>query len=529
MIRENLLSGKGLEQAGRGIERTARSLERTSEQVVSSATTLRRKIDMTLLRWQAHLDTPLIDRLFPWFSAFLLTIVLVLLSLARFRDLGMGEQIGYYIQAAHLIDVGESPEISQLGLNIFALQAAWLFWPIAWFSKLFPTGEFLLTIQAMALGVSVVPIWRIARGPANLRTGGAIALTLVYSLHPSIHALALVGFHPESFAIPALLTAYLASTSGRWWYFSSCACIVLVSRADLGLAIFALGLILLMENRRFVGRIVSSCGLAWFLLMAFLVQPLMSNSSYPHSEAFSDYGGGPFGIIFGMLGNPFLVIGDIFSRSNFEQIFLLIAPILFLPLVCFRYLLPVFPLLTLYLIAEVPENSFGNPQQNVPVIVFLFISASFGLSKIGTLGFSRIYVGRRILTVLFLLSVVFFVRDSSSSPYERPWEWGKRDEVDIARLTSVYRVGDEASIMVPANLYPKVSDRKNAYVLDHGDISKLDVDAVKKVDALVFDQNFLDLERKDIDNFKNFMSSNQFTQRYESKGIQVWLRNFVFD
>ena len=152
---------------------SSKGLERTGEQVTSTMIALRRKADITILRWQAHFDSPLADRFIPWIGAFLLTLSLALLSLARLRDLSVGEQIGYYIQASHLMEIGESPEVTQLGVNIFTLQASWLFWPIALLARFFPTGEFLLVIQAIALGLGVVPIWRIARGPANLRTGGA--------------------------------------------------------------------------------------------------------------------------------------------------------------------------------------------------------------------------------------------------------------------------------------------------------------------------------------------------------------------
>ena len=147
------------------------------------------------------------------------------------------------------MEIGESPEITQLGLNIFALQAAWLFWPIALIARLFPAGEFLLMVQSLSLGLAVVPIWRIARGPANLRTGGATTLVFAYSLHPSIHNLNLAGFHPEAIAVPALLAAYLAGYYEKWWISSGLIILVLTSRADLGLAVAAIGVIFFLENK----------------------------------------------------------------------------------------------------------------------------------------------------------------------------------------------------------------------------------------------------------------------------------------
>ena len=58
-----------------------KSFERTTEQVTSTMADLRRRADITLLRWQAHFDSPIADRVIPWLGAFLLSLSLALLSL----------------------------------------------------------------------------------------------------------------------------------------------------------------------------------------------------------------------------------------------------------------------------------------------------------------------------------------------------------------------------------------------------------------------------------------------------------------
>ena len=502
----------------------AKSLERTSEQVATTMVTLRRKADITFLRWQARFDSPIADRFIPWFGALLLSLSLVLLSLSRFRDLSMGEQLGYYIQASHLMEIGESPEITQLGLNIFALQAAWLFWPIALIARLFPAGEFLLVVQSLSLGLAVVPIWRIARGPANLRTGGAATLVFAYSLHPSVHNLNLAGFHPEAVAVPALLAAYLAGYYEKWWISSGLIIIVLTSRADLGLAVAAVGVIFFLENKKTAGRVVSFCGLAWFLLMAFWIQPSIGSGHYPHIAAFKHFGGSPLDVIFGMLSDPLGLFKDLLVRSNFEQIILIIAPVLFLPLIYLRYVLPAIPLLVFYLIADVPVGVLGNPQQDAAVLAVVFIAATYALMKMGSSGVSRILIGRRILTVLLLTAIVFFIRDSASSPFEKPWEWGKRDETDIARVTSVFWLGQDASVTVPANLYPEIADRKSAFVLEIDIPFIPNREQFKHLDAVIFDDNIADWSNVDLAKFEGKMKELGFNKRYNSKGIQTWIR-----
>ena len=90
-------------------ERTAQSLERTGETVVTTVVSVRRRLDIVMLRWQARLDAPVWDRSLPWISAVVLAVILSLLALARQRDLGIGSDLGHYLQASHLMDLGFEP------------------------------------------------------------------------------------------------------------------------------------------------------------------------------------------------------------------------------------------------------------------------------------------------------------------------------------------------------------------------------------------------------------------------------------
>ena len=343
-----------------------------------------------------------------------------------------------------------------------------------------------------------------------------------WAVHVSlaINGLPVVG----AVAIPALLAAYLAGHYEKWWTSSGLLVLVLLSRADLGLAVAAIGVIFFLENRKVVGRVVTFLGLLWFLLMAFWVQPSIGLGHYPHITAFRHFGEGSLDVIFGMLSDPFGLLKDLLVRTNFEQVILIIAPVLFLTLIHLRYVLPAVPLLIFYLIADVPVGVLGNPQQDVAVLAVAFIAATYALMKMGSTGVSRILVGRRILTVLLLTATVFFIRDSASSPFEKPWEWGRRDETDIARVTSVFWLGPDASVAAPANLYPEIAERKNAFVI------KIDVpfepssEQLKHLDAVIFDENIVAWTNAELIKFERKMGELGFDRRYDSKGIHTWIR-----
>ena len=504
--------------------RAARGLERTSEHVVTTVTEMRRRLDIHLLRWQARIDAPAVDRSLPWVVATILGLTLILLALARHQDLGVGAQLGHYLQAVHLMAVGRPPVVSELGVDVFAIQASWLFWPVSWLARVFPPAETMLTVQSVALALGVVPLWRIARGPANLRSGAAGALVVAYALHPSIHNLNLSGFHPEALALPALMGAYLAGHRGRWWILAVLVAVVVAARADLGLAVFALGLVLVTEDRRRPGWLTAGFGVTWFLVMAFGVQPALGDGSYPHLMAFADFGDSVDDVLFGMLADPAGLAGDLLARASFEKLLLLVGPVLFLPLVRPRYLIPLFPLMALYLIADVPDDGFGNPHQDVAAVVLVFVAATWALMRIGTSGFSRVMVDRRVLAVLVLTAAVFFVRDAAPSPYEEPWAWGRRDAVDLARVASTGWVGDQARVLAAPALYPLLAERETAYVLHLGEPTTPDATMVAGVDVLVFDGNDLNWARSQIRDFEDGMVELGFGRRYESEGIQVWIR-----
>ena len=505
-------------------DRTTRALDWTGEQVVTTVYTARRRYDMALLRFQARLESPKADRFFPWVIALSVWLVLALLAVARSKDLGLNSTLGFHLQALHLMESGISPNVSELGINIFAQHAAFILYPIALLTKIFPPTETLLVVQAFAIAIAVVPLWRIGRESANLRVEACSAITLAYALHPSVQNLNLAGFHPEVFALPALLAAYLQGQKERWWAVAALLLIVLSSRSDLGLAVAALGVVFMFEEKQRKGVLVTVLGLSWFLMMAFVVQPAIGNGEYPHLESFASYGAGSFGVLFGLISEPFSVLGDLFARESFEKVLLLVAPVLFLPLVRMRYLSPVLPLLGFYLIAEVTTDDLYNPQQDVALLTFVFIAALYALTRIGQAGVKRILVDKRVLAVLALTAVVFFVRDAASSPYEEPWEWGKRDVSDIARLDAVENIEIYDRVLAHPSMFNLVAERETIKLLPEDDHYLPSFGLVAGIDIVLFDSNNLDWEQNDIEVFGNGLQTIGFKKEFDRAGIQVYSR-----
>lgn len=447
-----------------------------------------KRVDLWVLRWQARLENRSVDRFTPWFVAVALFGLLLSLALARSRSLDGGTELATFAQASWLIGEGFKPVSSIIDGNVLAQNASLILYPISVLTSALPTVTTLLVIQSAALALGVVPIWRIARRVTDLRWGATATVVFAYVTYSAVHNVNLADFHPEVVALPALLFAVLYGLTGKWVRFLLFVLVVLSARADLGLAIAGLGILLVVEGSRRAGWATAILGFGWFIVAVFWLQPKLGTGDYPAVSAFSDFGtDGPFDVLRGFLTNPLDLLGNLGSRQNFFTIVSLLAPVLFLPVVAPRYLLPTVPLYALYLAADVPAGTLEEAQQTIPVTAFVFVATIFALKRSGTVRVEKVNVDRRLLWALVLTASVFFVRDSASSPYEEPWAWGARDNVDQARYAAIAIIPDDAAVRASPRLLPLLFERERLFELDTTGPEPDEQAAVDRVEWVVFD------------------------------------------
>lgn len=448
---------------------------------------VRSRVDKTLLRVQGRLDHPNFDRFTPWLIATALFGSLLVLALARNHSVQTGGDLAAWLQGTWLLGEGYKPEATLVSGNLLAEQAALIVYPLSLLLRYLPRTTTLLVIQALALSLTVIPLWRLARGPGRLRVGVTSAVAFAYCVYSGIHFVNLAGFHPAAVALPAIVGAVLYGIEGKRWPFMLCVAMVLVCRADLGLSIAGLGVLLVVEGRRRWGLWTVAVGLGWAVFAIFLIQPALNAGFYPHVDAFASFGDTPFGILWGIVSHPIDFLGEVFSRENFKIVVTLLAPVLFLPLVAPRYLLPAVPLYALYLAADVPIGRLAESSQTVPMTAFIFCATVFALKRSGRVLVERVSVDRRVVIALLLTATVFFVRDSASSPYEEPWNWADRSAADVAILEAVASIPDAAAVRASDRALPLLAERIAVYELELGAPGE-DIDAVVDgVDWIVLD------------------------------------------
>jgi len=473
------------------------------------------RIDRFILRLQGRLDTPGYDRWLPYGFVALHAGLLIVLVLARYNSLDHGFETAKYAQAAWQIGEGLKPETTLSGGNILAEQGSLIMYPLGALTSVLPRIETLLVIRSIALSLTIIPLWRLARRHGLLGLGATSTIAFAFSIYTYVHNMNIADFAPAVLAVPALMWAVLAGFDEKKRILTAAIIFALCCRADLGLAIAGLGVLLLIERRRRVGVIALVGGMGWFLISMYGLQRGLDGGSYQFLAPYSAFGDTPLGALGGIISHPIRFWTAVGTLANFQILVTLLAPVLFLPLTAPRYLLPAVPLYVLYMGADVPFGRLREAAQTVPMTVFVFVATVFALKRTGRILVKTVRVERRIILALLLTSLVFFVRDSTTSPYQEPWDWGTRDATDLARLQAVASIPPEATNGAPvrasASLLPLLSERLGVYELDLS-VGELDPEnpevlvtmtereelvvdtATANVDWLIIDRDFESIE-----------------------------------
>jgi len=494
----------------------------------------RKQLDRQVLRMQGRIDGPNVDRVVPWVIALLLFGFLLALALAKSRSIDMGRDLALYLQSTWLLGEGYKPIVTLGEGNLFAEQASFILYPVAMIVKFLPRVTTLLVLQSLGLAIAVVPLWRLARGLGKLRVGATSAVVFAYFVYTAVHSVNLAGFHPGVFALPALIAAVRYGLEGRRWPFVAMIVIVLACRADLGLAVAGLGLLLALEGRRREGIATLSIGLGWLILAIFVVQPALAGDVYPHVEAFSQFGSSPLEILWGIVRAPHEFLGLVASRENFLTIVTLLAPVLFLPVVAPRYLMPAIPLYMIYLAADVPFNRLDESAQTIPITAFVFVATVFALQRSGRILVERVNIDRRVAWALVLTAIVFFVRDAPSSPYNSPWFSGRVSVEEVALTEAAAIVPADAPVRASDRLLPLLAERVAVFELDSRapDEAALEVAveaATAEVDWVILDGKASGWTSLDTDRFAIRLGFRGFKKIYDVEQVQVFEFTGIFE
>lgn len=487
------------------------------------------RVDRIVLRLQGRVDTPAYDQWLPWGFAGLNAALLILLVLARYNSLDLGTETAKYAQATWQIGEGLRPETTLAGGHVVADQGSLILYPLGVLTAVLPRTATLLVLKSLALAVTIVPLWRIGRRHGRLGIGATSAVVFAYSIYSAVHAMNAADFVPAVLAVPALMWAVLFGFEEKERLAVLAAVFALCCRADLGIAIAGLGLLLLLEGKKRVGLSATLLGIGWSLISMYALQRWLGDG-YAFLEPYSEFGGTPATALWGILSHPLRFAGIVFAELNFFSVVTLLAPVLFLPLTAPRYLMPAVPLYVLYIGADVPVGRLRESAQTVPMTVFVFVATVFALNRSGRVLVKQVRVDRRVLLALLLTSMVFFARDSVTSPYAAPWQWGETDISDDVRREAVDLIPENEPVRASKSVLPLLSERLGVYelVTDVGQVQNVGVQtavdaAVARVDWVIFDRSDEGLDSNTLQTYRSQMLDRGWAvDRRDEAGIDIY-------
>jgi uncharacterized membrane protein len=400
------------------------------------------------------------DNLIPprLFWVLMVAVALIFFTCASLRHLlfqSNALDLGWFDQAIYLISQGQPPIVSLQGFHILGDHAAGLVYPLALFYKLYPSVYWLLALQAITLAVGAWPTWQLAR---QLGLGERESLTMagVYWLYPLVFNVNLFDFHPEVFALPALLWAVWSARGKRWGVFSIALIIILSSKAVLSLTVAMMGVWLMIgEKRRRFGFMSLLAGVAWFLIATKGIIPAFSGAEAAAVMRYGFLGDSVGEIILNLFLKPQVILSHLFTTANFVYLLLLVAPVLWgIWGRAWGMLIPAMPALFLNLITDYTPQKNLVFQYALPILPFLLLMAMTHWQQ-GTTWLKR---PRWILlwaTIAFLAlgKYTFFV-----GPYWQHWD----DLADLQTAVRLVPSGDR--LLTAPHIAPHLSHRPEIHL-----------------------------------------------------------------
>jgi uncharacterized membrane protein len=240
-------------------------------------------------------------------------------------DLGNMVQAVWATAHGHPLAVTDlhGEQFTRLGAHVDPILI--LFAPLWW---LWPSPDLLLTVQAFAVALGAVPVYRLARKHlADDRAG--LGFALAYLLLPAVQWLTLNEFHPVALACPLLLWAFWFLDEDRLVPFAACALLAAATKEEIPLVIAGFGIwYALARGRRLVGAAVALAGVAWAVVAVTVVIPHFNDGAESSFYSrYSEIGGSPSGVLRTAVHDPAALSAQAFDHSGTHYLLHLMLPL----------------------------------------------------------------------------------------------------------------------------------------------------------------------------------------------------------
>jgi uncharacterized membrane protein len=267
-------------------------------------------------------------------------------------------------------------QISRLASHFDPILAA--FAPLWW---VWPSADMLFTVQALAIALGAVPVYRLARKHLGSELAG-LAFAAAYLLYPATGWLALNEFHPVSLACPLLLYAFWYLDEDRLVPFALFSLVAVATKEDVGLIVAGYGVWYALARRhRLAGFAIATAGAAASAVALYLVVPHFNGAPSNFYGRYSDVGGSPGQVLLSVFTHPLRIAEALFTFHHVLYLGDLVLPLLALPLLS-SVALVALPELALNLLSATSLQSSVRFHYTATEIPPLIAASVFGAARI---------------------------------------------------------------------------------------------------------------------------------------------------
>ncbi|MDQ5820966.1 MAG: DUF2079 domain-containing protein [Actinomycetota bacterium] len=240
-------------------------------------------------------------------------------------DLGNMVQAVWATAHGHPLAVTDlhGEQFTRLGAHVDPILV--LLAPLWW---LWPSPDLLLTVQAVAVALGAVPVYRLSRKHLG-DDRAALGFALAYLLLPAVQWLTLNEFHPVALACPLLLWAFWFLDEDRLVSFTACAVLAAATKEEIPLVLAGFGLwYALSRGRRVAGAAIAVAGLAWTVVAVKVVIPHFNDGAESSFYSrYSEIGGSPGGVLRTAVNDPGALLSTAFDHGGVHYLLHLMLPL----------------------------------------------------------------------------------------------------------------------------------------------------------------------------------------------------------
>ena len=432
--------------------------------------------------------------------------------------------LGIFDQAVYLISQGKPPISSFLRFHILGDHVALILYPISILYRIHSDVHWLLIVQALASSLGTYPLFKLAIF-AGLTSTQSMVVGVVYLLYPAVFNINLFDFHPEVIALPSIFWMVLAARS-RWLrQFCVALVITLSCKAVLSLTVAAMGLWLIMvEKRKWYGIIALASGIVWFVIATQVIIPAFGSeaSIVRHVVRYKDLGNSFSDILLNILTKPYLILGRIFSVGTLEYSAILFSPVIYIfatkNLRSLLQLIPAVPVLMMNILSSDNAQRDLVHQYSLPIIPFIFLAVISSLQsppnllKLNRYKSYRMILCWAVLAFLILSRLSFFFGSYYNS-------------IDTLQSTreAIARVHTQDGVLTTAEIAPHLTHRSSVNFTNTN--SSQNIDKFRYILLNTRHPGWMSSKQIATDLVSQLSNSNQFQLNYQKDDVYLFIRN----